>query len=73
MKSRSFSFSNDEAGRFAKHRVEDFIRYEELGLPMVDDWSQITQTAMTAKDFFKSIVPQTNVQPVKNTPQPNNE
>ena len=30
MKSKSFSFSNDEAGRFAKHRLLDFIRYEKL-------------------------------------------
>ena len=34
---------------------------------------QITQTAMTAVDFFKSIAPKTNFQPVNNTPQPNNE
>jgi len=38
------------------------------GLPMVDDWSQISQTVMTSVDFFKSIAPQTNVQPVNNTP-----
>ena len=38
------------------------------GLPMVDNWSQISQTVMTSVDFFKSITPQTNVQPVNSTP-----
>jgi len=27
------------------------------GLPWIDDASQMTQTFMTAKDFFKSIAP----------------
>ena len=31
MKSRSFSFSNDEAGRFAKHRKQHYLRYGEQG------------------------------------------
>ena len=38
------------------------------GLPWVDNASQITQTVMTSVDFFKSIAPQTNVQPVNNKP-----
>jgi hypothetical protein len=32
MKSRSFSFSNDEAGRFAKHRKQHYLRYGEQSI-----------------------------------------
>ena len=32
MESWSFPFINDEARRFAKHRVAQVIRYEELGI-----------------------------------------
>ena len=39
----------------------------KTGLPWIDNASQIVQTSMTAIDFFKSIAPQSNVQPVNNT------
>lgn len=38
------------------------------GLPVVDNWSQITRAAMTTADFFFTIRPQTNVPPVNKIP-----
>jgi hypothetical protein len=43
MKSQSFSFSNDEAGRFAKHRKQHYIRYGEQRLPALKANQNVTK------------------------------